>query len=140
MFITTIDTWRQKLPINYDIKILYVEDEYITRQEVKLILNSKYKNVFTAKNGEEGYELYQSENPDLIITDIKMPIGDGIEMVANIRKENKKVPIIVASAFEKEFFKFDDLSIQDYIIKPITKFSLLIIIEDVMSAYEGAKS
>ena len=121
---------------NFDIKILYIEDEYITRMEVNIILGTKYKNVILAKNGEEGYELYKSEKPDLIITDIKMPDCDGIEMVKKIRAEDSKVPIIVASAFEKEFFKFDDLDIQDYIIKPITKFSLLIMIEDVMSSYE----
>ena len=125
---------------NFDIKILYVEDEYITRQEVKNILNKNYKNVITAKNGEEGYDLYKSEKPNLIITDIRMPDYDGIEMVKKIRAEDSKIPIIVASAFEKEFFKFDDLDIQDYIIKPITKFSLLIMIEDVMSRHEGFES
>jgi len=125
---------------NFDIKILYVEDEYITRQEVKNILNKNYKNVITAKNGEEGYDLYKSEKPNLIITDIRMPDYDGIEMVKKIRAEDSKIPIIVASAFEKEFFKFDDLDIQDYIIKPITKFSLLIMIEDVMSKHEGFES
>jgi len=122
--------------INLDIKILYIEDEYITRLEVGNILRNKYNDVILAKDGIEGYDLFKSENPDLIITDIKMPEHDGIEMVKRIRAENKKIPIIVASAFEREFFKFDDLDIQDYIIKPITKFSLLIMIEDVMSNYE----
>ena len=124
------------MSINLDIKILYIEDEYITRLEVGNILRNKYNDVILAKDGIEGYDLFKSENPDLIITDIKMPEHDGIEMVKRIRAENKKIPIIVASAFEREFFKFDDLDIQDYIIKPITKFSLLIMIEDVMSNYE----
>jgi YesN/AraC family two-component response regulator len=125
------------VPINFNIKILYVEDEYITRQEVRNILKTKYKNVLVAKNGAVGFALFEKENPDLIITDLKMPECDGIEMVRKIRAKDSKIPIIVASAFEKEFFKFDDLNIQDYIIKPITKFCLLITIEDVMSNYEG---
>lgn len=125
------------MPLDFGIKILYVEDEYITRRDVELMLKKMYKNVITAKNGREGYELFKKENPALIITDIKMPDCDGLEMVRKIRSENKNIPIIVASAFEKEFFKFDDLNIQDYIIKPITKFNLLIVIKDVMSNYEG---
>ena len=129
----------KNLPINFNIKILYIEDEYITRQEVKNILKTKYKNVLEARDGEIGYSLFESEKPDLIITDIKMPNCDGIEMVRKIRKVNSKIPIIVASAFEKEFFKFDDLDIQYYIIKPITKFYLLITIEDVMSYYESSE-
>ncbi len=128
---------RTTLSTDFNIKILYIEDEFITREEIRLMLKSKYNNVIVAKNGEDGYDLFESENSDLIITDIKMPVTDGIEMVKKIREENSRVPIIVASAFEKEFFKFDDLDIQDYIIKPITKFSLLIMIEDVMSKYES---
>ena len=125
------------MPINFNIKILYVEDEYITREEVKNILKTKYKNVLDAQDGEIGYSLFESETPDLIITDLRMPNCDGIEMVRKIRETNTTIPIIVASAFEKEFFKFGDLDIQDYIIKPITKFCLLITIEDVMSHYES---
>ena len=125
------------MPINFNIKILYVEDEYITREEVKNILKTKYKNVLDAQDGEIGYSLFESETPDLIITDLRMPNCDGIEMVRKIRQINPTIPIIVASAFEREFFKFDDLDIQDYIIKPITKFCLLITIEDVMSHYES---
>lgn len=127
------------MPINFNIKILYVEDEFITREEVKNILKTKYKNVLVANDGEMGYAVFEKENPDLIITDLKMPDCDGIEMVRKIREKNSKIPIIVASAFEKEFFKFDDLDIQDYIIKPITKFRLLITIEDVMLKYEGSE-
>lgn len=127
------------MPINFNIKILYVEDEFITREEVKNILKTKYKNVLVANDGEMGYAVFEKENPDLIITDLKMPDCDGIEMVRKIREKNSRIPIIVASAFEKEFFKFDDLDIQDYIIKPITKFRLLITIEDVMLKYEGSE-
>ena len=87
------------MPINFNIKILYVEDEYITREEVKNILKTKYKNVLDAQDGEIGYSLFESETPDLIITDLRMPNCDGIEMVRKIRETNTTIPIIVASAF-----------------------------------------
>lgn len=108
-----------------DYIILYVEDEFITRLEVQGILESRYEKVYVAKNGIVGLELFKSVCPDIIITDIKMPEMDGIKMVINIRKVNKNIPIIVASAFEKEFFKFEELKISDYIIKPITRFTLI---------------
>ncbi len=123
------------MAIDIKTKILYVEDEYITRKEVKDMLITKYKNVFIAKDGNEGYKLFLSENPDLIITDIKMPVLDGIKMTEKIRQINKNVPIIVASAFDQEFVKFDSLNISGYLTKPITKFNLLITIENAIARF-----
>lgn len=117
-------------------KILYVEDEFITRLDVKNMLNTKYKKVFIARDGNKGFEMFESKNPDVIITDLKMPTLDGIEMVRKIREVNKTIPIIVASAFEKEFTKLDNLNVFGYITKPITKFSLLIMIQEAIEAHE----
>lgn len=117
-------------------KILYVEDEFITRLDVKNMLSNKYKYIFTAKNGAQGFEVFQSKNPDIVISDLKMPISDGIEMVKKIRKVNKTIPIIVASAFDKEFTKFDKLNVFGYITKPITKFNLLIMIKEALENNE----
>jgi len=114
------------------IKILYVEDEYITRLDVKNMISSKYKNVFTAKDGKDGFKLFKKERPDIVITDLKMPVLDGIGMTQKIREIDESVPIIVASAFEKEFIRFDNLNVFGYITKPITKFGLLIMIEDAI--------
>jgi len=100
--------------------------------DVKNMLNTKYKNIILAKDGNEGYELFLSEKPDIIITDIKMPNANGLEMTKKIRKVDKNVPIIVASAFDQEFIKFDNLNIFGYLTKPITKFSLLLMIESAI--------
>lgn len=117
-------------------KILYVEDEYITRVDVKNMLSGKYKYIFTAKDGMQGFEMFESKNPNIIITDLKMPISDGIELVQKIREINKTIPIIVASAFDKEFTKFDNLNVFGYITKPITKFNLLIMIKEALEKNE----
>jgi YesN/AraC family two-component response regulator len=113
-------------------KILYVEDEFITRLDVRNMLSCKFKKVFLAKNGNEGFELFISKNPDVIITDLKMPVLDGVEMIKKIREINKDVPIIVASAFDKEFTKCDDLKVFGFITKPITRFNLLIMVENAL--------
>ena len=115
--------------IKTDCKILYVEDEFITRFEVMNMLNDRYTSVFTAKNGIAGLQIFEDNDIDIVITDIKMPEMDGIEMCSKIRDINKTVVIIVVSAFEKEFFKMDNLNISEFIVKPITKFSLYNIID-----------
>lgn len=122
---------------NVDSKILYVEDEYITRVDVGNMLHSIYKNVYLAKDGNEGYEMFIKYNPDIIITDLKMPNCDGIDMVKKIRSKNNNIPIIVASAFDKEFIKFNNLNIYKYITKPITKFNLLITVETAILKHEN---
>lgn len=113
-------------------KILYVEDEYITRQEIATYLSDKYKNLILAKDGKEGFELFKLEKPDLVITDLKMPNMDGISMVKKIREINKEVPIIVTSAYGEEFIKFSEYGIFRFVSKPISKFSLLLAVEDAL--------
>jgi len=54
-------------------------------------LTRKFSNIIEAENGKIGLECYKNENPDIIISDINMPEMNGIEMVREIRKENKKI-------------------------------------------------
>jgi len=104
-----------------NLTVLYVEDEEDVREEVVDILNLKVAELYVATNGQEGYDQYKQNQPDIIITDIKMPIIDGIEMISKIRQEDLEIPIVITSAFnETEFFKTAiDLHVDKYIIKPI---------------------
>lgn len=63
-----------------NLNILYIEDDELTRENTLEILKRKCGKVTVAKDGIEGYELYQSEKPSIIITDIQMPRMDGITM------------------------------------------------------------
>ena len=104
-----------------NLTVLYIEDEEDVREEVVDILTLKVGTLYVAINGEEGYEQYKQNHPDIIITDIKMPIMDGMQMISKIRSENLEIPIVITSAFnETEFFKTAiDLHVDKYIIKPI---------------------
>ena len=117
-----------------DLKVLYVEDEYLIRETVKSILEYSFlsENIFTANNGKEGFDIFKSKRPDIVLTDIKMQPLDGIEMSRAIREIDANVPIIIISAFEKEFFEFDNLNIHDYIIKPINRFVLIKTLEKII--------
>ena len=113
------------------LNVLYVEDEIDVREEVVDILNLNIGKLYVATNGQEGYDSYKQNHPDIIITDIKMPVMDGIEMISKIRKENIDIPIVITSAFnETEFFKSAiDLHIDKYIIKPIDIMQLLEVLD-----------
>ncbi len=109
------------------IKVLYVEDEEDIRNEIVDILCLKVQNIFVAQNGQEGYESYLENKPDIIITDIKMPILDGIGMIEKIREIDNDIPIIITSAFaDSDFFhKAIELHVDKYITKPIDVTQLL---------------
>lgn len=85
-------------------KILVVEDNLDTREFIHLHLITEGFNVVLAANGQEGLYLAGVEHPNLIITDIEMPVLDGIEMVKKLRTQpdTQNIPILVLTAFGKE--------------------------------------
>jgi len=106
--------------------ILLAEDEDNLRESFKKVLSLFVKDVYDAKDGEEALELYTKHTPDIIITDIKMPKLNGLEIIKKIRLENKQIPIIVTSAYTDQDFLLESikLSLVEYIIKPIKESKL----------------
>jgi PAS domain S-box-containing protein len=80
--------------------VLYVEDDEMTRELYSLFLSSIVGELITANNGAEGLDAYHKHQPDIIITDIMMPVMDGLEMLKQIRISNTTIPVIVLSALE----------------------------------------
>lgn len=119
--------------------ILFVEDDAIMRQETFNLLEIFFNQVFVAKDGVEGYEIYHNSQPDIILTDIKMPKMDGLELIEYIRKEDRKIPIcILSSHSEKEILlKALNAGIDAFVLKPITLESLL---EALTKAFERVGS
>lgn len=78
-------------------KILVIEDDPIVRQTIARILERKDYKVVVAVNGLLGLRLFQSEQPDLVITDIVVPDKEGIETIADIRRDRATTPIIAIS-------------------------------------------
>ena len=103
--------------------ILYVEDEPDLQQSICRFLEPFVARVVTAQNGEEGLHLFQAQQDaiDLIITDIAMPIMDGIAMVDAIRQIDSEIPIIYTTAFDDStlLLKTIEQSVTAYILKPI---------------------
>ena len=82
------------------IKLLVVEDDptllYIVQSGLQEIIGGY--EVFTATNGAEGLKAWKEHHPDIIMSDVDMPVMDGYEMVARIRETDGNTPILFASA------------------------------------------
>jgi len=108
------------------LSILYIEDEKLIRKNAIEYLSRYSKNVYEAENGVEGFDLYKKHNPDLIITDIKMPKLNGLDFVAKVREEDKSTPVIITTAHSdtEYLLKAIELQLVKYLIKPITSNKL----------------
>jgi len=109
------------------LKILYAEDEEGIRKNIAASLRYYTKEVIEAENGKIALELYKSEKPDIVITDILMPLMNGVDLVREIRKTDEETPLVIISAHtDREFLlKVVDLHLEQYIIKPVNLNGLL---------------
>lgn len=104
-----------------NLKILIVEDDEIARENAVEFLEEFSTNIYEAPDAFEGLKIYEKTSPDIIITDIEMPKLNGLEFVKKIRESDKKVQIIVLTAFcdTKYLLKAVELGLIKYLIKPI---------------------
>lgn len=102
-------------------RVLYVEDDETVRTLLEGKLNRLFKEVVTATNGEEGVQKFIQCHPDLIITDITMPIMNGLEMIRAIRESDSDLPVVVTTAHNDEEFFLEsfELGISRYVLKPV---------------------
>lgn len=109
------------------LKVLYIEDDDDTREDLKQFLRKKVGKVITASDGEEGFDKYKEESPDIIIADILLPKLNGIDMLRKIRENGGKCPVIITSTVENTstILNAVDIGIVKYVVKPIILDNLL---------------
>ncbi|MFW2308245.1 response regulator transcription factor, partial [Aliarcobacter butzleri] len=82
----------------------YVEDEEGIRDNVADSLRYYLKDVYEASNGEEGYLIYKKKSANIILSDIHMPILNGIEYIKNIRQNDRSTTVVMITAHtDKEY-------------------------------------
>ncbi len=114
-----------------DISILYVEDEDVIRDLYIPFIKKLTNNLYVAENGKKGLALFKKHKPDLVISDIRMPIMDGLEMTSKIKKIDQESRIIIITAFsQNEYFtRAIKLGVNGFLVKPVTKDDLIAIID-----------
>lgn len=107
--------------------ILWVEDDPLVLEQIAVLLSIFFKRVLTAESGEKAYELYEDEQPDIILSDLEIPKIGGIELFYMIRMKNQTIPIIVLSAYSDRniLLKAANAQIDGYIVKPVELETLL---------------
>ena len=100
-------------------KIVVIEDEDQIRRAVRVMLTDEGYEVFEASDLKEGQIECACRNPDIIILDLGLPDGDGLNLISDVRTYSA-IPIIVLSARDSELSKVGalDLGADDYLIKP----------------------
>jgi len=123
--------------------ILVIEDDDIMLKAIRNILNKDGFNVITAKDGKEAFELLETAEYDIVITDLMMPYANGLEVVSRLRSDTTKrnVGIIVVSSVgnEETITEAFRLGADDYLKKPIMAGELLIRIRKLL-AYKTSKT
>ena len=103
------------------IKILFVEDEEDLCNIISDTLTKLQANFETANNGKVALEKFKESNDfDLIVTDINMPVMNGLELIKNIRDMHSDIPVVIMSAHtEPEYIKSaEELGVKNYLLHP----------------------
>lgn len=120
----TLETYKKTL------NILYIEDDKLITSKIKYVLEKYFNFVFIATNGEEALEILKYNSINLIISDINMPIMDGLEFLKRLREINSDLAFIFVTARNEAdvMLKAIQLEISNYILKPINLHNFLFIV------------
>ena len=113
-----MENWRDK-------KILVAEDEVGNFFLIACLLEDTGINITHADNGKKAVELCAAEHFDLILMDIKMPVMDGFEAIAEIKRFNKEITIIAQTAYAYKREECIELGFTDYLPKPFNEEQII---------------
>ena len=117
-------------------KILIVDDEIHIVHVVAIKLRNNGYEVISAENGAEAFDLVCKEKPDIVVTDLQMPVMTGIELVEKLRSNEttRDIPVITLTArsFSMDKEQQESLQISQCISKPFSPKELLRCVEDIL--------
>lgn len=127
------------------LKIFLAEDEVIVRETIKRMIpweDLGFELVGEAADGEMALPLLIRLQPDLLITDIKMPFMDGLTLAKLAKKEIPELKVVILSGYDDFNYAKQAISIgvEDYLLKPITKNALIERLTEIRSRYEHEKT
>ncbi|AJE02605.1 sigma-54-dependent transcriptional regulator [Geobacter pickeringii] len=103
------------------LKVLYVEDEPDLRERIRIVLEMYFETVIASSDGKEALALFDREHPDVVVSDIKMPIMDGLELARCIRERAPETPVVLSTAFTDTAYLLQaiEFGVSAYIRKPL---------------------
>ncbi len=124
--------------------IFLVEDEIATREGMKNNVSWEkegFRIVGDESDGELAYPMIVKEQPDILITDIKMPFMDGLELSKIVKKEMPNIKIIIVSGYSDFSYAQEaiDIGVSEYLLKPVTSQKLIRAVKNVASSIEQEK-
>lgn len=124
----------KNLNILKSLTILYAEDDLIIQESISRILKMFFKEVFVANDGNEAIKIFKNNQIDILILDYVMPNLNGYETSKIIRKTNKKIPIIITSAYtdKEKLLNAIELNLIKYIEKPILREDLVKVFDTII--------
>ena len=114
--------------------ILVVDDEKNAREGMVALLDSFGYSVLAADSGKSALKIVKEEKPDVVITDLRMPEMDGLELLSNLKKINEHLPVIVLTAFGTvdNAVKAMHLGAYHYLVKPVNVDELKVVIKKAL--------
>lgn len=124
-------------PPQHSISMLIVEDEKVIHEVLGVMIARRFPDaaLYFAENGRVGVELFRKYTPEIVITDIQMPVMDGIEMAAAIKELSAGSRFIVLTAYDHPGYyeAFTKIGFHDFIAKPIEFDKLFAAIEKCLA-------
>lgn len=127
------------------LKIFLAEDEVVVRETIKRMIPWEelgFELVGEAADGEMALPLLIRQQPDLLITDIKMPFMNGLTLARLAKKEIPRLKVVILSGYDDFNYAKQAIGIgvEDYLLKPITKNALIERLSEIRSRYEHEKT
>jgi len=131
-------------PDGHVVSLLYVEDEPDSRKMLSEIIGHHYPDVriFVAENGDAGLESFKRNRPEIVITDINMPITDGIRMATEIKSLVPSTEIIALTAYTstQHLLQAIEIGISHYILKPIDMEQIFRVIDKALALIRSERA
>jgi len=120
-----------------ELNLLFLEDNEEFAKNTTEFLNIYFKKVLHSDNIKDALNLYEDNRIDIIISDIKVNDGNGLDFIKSIREKNKNVPIVVLSAHKDESFLFKaiPLNITSYELKPLSYDKFLALLKKISDLF-----
>jgi putative nucleotidyltransferase with HDIG domain len=114
---------RTQIDIDFlrSLRVLYVEDEPEVREELARFLRRRFAYVELAADGADGLARFGSDGFDVVVTDVRMPVMDGLEMARQIKASREEMPVVVVTAYNESDYlmRAIDIGVDSYVRKPV---------------------